>query len=239
MITKDGNKNFDACLKSENGEILATGQASINVHRKHVTFKSGFVPLYPMGTPMEIVRLLDGVEIHRFIGKVYLSDKKLIRIVSVDDELLPGSEYCYCDKFSFAAMVQPCFEYMNNDKWQFKKNRKSDFSGSDFPIEIVGMTVNQVVFKFHEAPRIAVKHTLLKEYNTIADTMLGVKIGHRFILNMNEPILLENVEIAVEKPLYFGQAPCYVCDIVNLDPVEYRLLGTFLWNYNLQRNKLF
>ena len=239
MITKDGHKKFDACLKNESGEVLAMGEASISVQKRHVTFKSNFVPLYPMGTPMEIVRLLDGVEIHRFTGKVYLSDKKLMRIVSVDDELLPGSQFCYCDKFSFAGTVRPCFEYIKQDKWQFIKSRKQEELPREFGVVIIGMTINQLVFTFDETVGNEEKHTGVPANNLTVTSMLDVKVGDRFLMNMSEPISLDQITIEMTKPLYFGPKPSYVCDIMGLDPLEHKHLSNFLWKYNKAKNKVF
>lgn len=99
---------FPALLKSEEGEELARGEAMVLPEEQAVNFASDFVPLYPMGTPMEIVRLHKGREVHRFTGKVYLSDKELMRIVSVQDELLPGSEEAYCGNMNFSASLIAC-----------------------------------------------------------------------------------------------------------------------------------
>ena len=239
MITKDGHKKFDACLKNENGEVLAIGEGSISVPKRHVTFKSAFVPLYPMGTPMEIVRLLDGVEIHRFTGKVYLSDKKLMRIVSVDDELLQGSQFCYCDKFTFAGTVKPCVVQVKQDKWQFIKSKKQEEPPREYGVVITGMTINQLVFTFDETIGGGGEETGAPESNHIVSSIIDMKVGDHFIMNMSEPIRLDQITLEMTKPLYFGPKPSYVCDIMGLDPVEHKQLSDFLWKYNKAKNKVF
>lgn len=96
---------FPAYLKDENGAPLAEGRARVSRADRTVTFTADFVPLYPVGTPMQVVRVNGGREIHRFFGQTYLSDKHLLRLVSVEDEVLPGAEEVYCTGLSLPARV--------------------------------------------------------------------------------------------------------------------------------------
>lgn len=96
---------FPALLKTAEGEVLAEGSACVSSETKDVTFQSDFVPLYPVGTPLEIVRLSEAREIHRFFGKVYLSDKTLLRLVSVTDRTPPDAEQLYCSGLAFSGTL--------------------------------------------------------------------------------------------------------------------------------------
>lgn len=93
------NDWFDAVLKMPDGAVVAKGLANVAVSERSVNFSADFVPLFPLGENLTVVRLHGGNEVHRFVGNVYLSDKTLLRLVSVDDELLTGSEEIYCDRF--------------------------------------------------------------------------------------------------------------------------------------------
>ena len=233
MLSKDINNNFNAYLKSEDGEILATGYASVNIDKQHVTFKSSFVPLYPIGTPMEIVRLFDKKEVHKFTGKVYLSDKKLMRVVSVTDELLSGSENCYCDNVSFVANAQPIIIQEVQEKWQLKLKKKNEVENLD--IKIIGMTTKQLVFQNITQQSIEKKAFFKRGYDILMDT--EIDIGDEFIIN--GPFPIEKMKIVISKPYFFGETPCYVCNIVNTSDIEKNQLKDFLWKYNLENNKIF
>lgn len=96
---------FPARLLSEEGKLLEFGQASISAEQDSVDFVGDFVPLFKMGTPLTIVRTFGEQEIHIFRGEVYLSSRKLLRLTSVSDELLPGSERVYLFPVNFPAQV--------------------------------------------------------------------------------------------------------------------------------------
>lgn len=98
MFNRD-NDWFEAILKLPDGSVVAKGLANVVVPQRSVNFSADFVPLFPLGESLTVARIFDGNEIHRFTGTVYLSGKTLLRIVSVDDELLTGSEEIYCDRF--------------------------------------------------------------------------------------------------------------------------------------------
>lgn len=49
-----------------------------------MTFTSDFVPLIKLGSEVTVVRVIGEKRLDRFVGKVYLSSRKLLRIVDVD-----------------------------------------------------------------------------------------------------------------------------------------------------------
>lgn len=49
-----------------------------------MTFTSDFVPLIKLGSEVAVFRVIGEKRLERFVGKVYLSSRKLLRIVDVD-----------------------------------------------------------------------------------------------------------------------------------------------------------
>ncbi len=80
---------FEAVLKTEDDRILETGVACISAEDQSIEFKNEFVPLLKLGSTAKIVRIEDEREIHCFTGQVYLSSRRLLRIISISDELFP------------------------------------------------------------------------------------------------------------------------------------------------------
>lgn len=78
---------FSAYLESKQNDIFEQGQAYIAADNS-VTFTSDFVPLLKLGTIVAITRVLGDKQFERFVGKVYLSSRKLLRIVDVENSLI-------------------------------------------------------------------------------------------------------------------------------------------------------
>lgn len=221
MLVKSDHGVFKAQLRLESGEVLADGRASADIDQKAVNFESDFVPLYPLGTPMEIVRQYCGKDIHRFSGKVYLSDKKLMRIVSVRDELLPGAELFYCDKKPFTGTLRPHAQPVKTEPRPLFKRAKAKSTAEPvtFSARITEITDRHLVFLY--------------------DIEQQFDIGTRFLLKADLPLPLPPVNIEITKPFYFGQSACYICKFLDLQPKSAWNLRAFLWDYTLKTCKLF
>lgn len=221
MLVKADHGVFKALLRSESGELLAEGRASVDIDQKAVNFESDFVPLYPLGTPMEIVRVYGGKDIHRFFGKVYLSDKKLMRIVSVQDELMPGAELFYCDKKPFTGMLRAHAVAAKAEPRSLLRRQKPKpvEEPQPFAVRITEITDRHLVFLFDIEQQFA--------------------IGTRFLFKADQPLPLPPVNIEITKPFYFGQSACYICKFLDLQPKSAWTLRAFLWEYTLLTCKLF
>lgn len=217
MLTNPALHQFKALLKTASGEVLAQGRASALASLKAIRFESDFVPLYPMGTPMEIVRLFDGGEVHRFWGRVFVSDKTLMKLVSVDDELLPGAELLYCDDLAFAANLRP---YPDGDKRRLKR-RGADPAEQDksFPVVLSELTDQQLVFQY--------------------DMDQPFREGTRFHIKTDAPLPRLAASVEIDVALYFGQKASYSCHFINLSENDRSRLRAFLWQYVLEHRKLF
>ena len=104
-ITKEG-RGFPAVLKDQSGAVLAEGQATVLAETRTVEFRSDFVPMYRMGVPLQVVRMFEGQEIHIFSGTVFISDRNMLRLVSITDRLLPGSENVYFSETKIPAVLR-------------------------------------------------------------------------------------------------------------------------------------
>lgn len=66
---------------------MEPGQAYIS-RDNSVTFTSDFVPLIKLGSEVAIIRVIGEKKLERFVGKVYLSSRKLLRIVDVNSAII-------------------------------------------------------------------------------------------------------------------------------------------------------
>ena len=84
--------HFKARLKTWDDRLLEEGYASVSIENRSVDFQNEFVPLLELGTTVKVFQLQEDKEIHCFIGRVYLSSRRLLRVVSVSDDLLTEAE---------------------------------------------------------------------------------------------------------------------------------------------------
>ena len=86
---------FSAVLKSITGKTLEIGTARVYPEQQAIEFYSEFVPLFRMGTPLQVVQIKNDLEIQAFRGEVYLSSANLLQLVSLRDEVLPGAQAAF------------------------------------------------------------------------------------------------------------------------------------------------
>lgn len=212
-------RDFPAVLKTPEGKVLEYGTACASIREGSIDFKSEFVPLFKMGTPLQVVRTKDEVETQVFSGESYLSTEKLLRLVSVRDEVLPGavSAYMYDVELSgtASAMVQP------------KEQRHRFFSlggrqeelpvWQEFPVAVYALSVSQVKFTC-QVPLVQ---------------------GQRITLSAGD--LLSEVPLEVELPVTFGEGETssYRCRILELPGENRTRLESCLWHLSLSLNKSF
>lgn len=239
MIFKTDWDSFDALLRSKQGEELAAGSASVSVPQGSVTFESDFVPLYPMGTPMEIVRLHGGQPIHRFMGRVYLSDKKLMRLVSVEDELLPGAEYFYNDHMELPAMLTVQTGKPERKKRMFRRQpENTGETERSIAVSVTGLTDQRVAFQLSHPSGETEGEKRFWTHAGIAAPPVEIKEKQRFRIAVDSPLYLR-AQVEVAMPFYFGEAASYICDFVALPEETKGKIRDFLWRYTLAHHKLF
>lgn len=185
MYVEKNDQEFRARLKDDKGTFLEDGVACVNVENRSIEFKNDFVPLYPIGTPLQITRLYEQREIHIFTGKVYISDKNLLRLVSVNDTVVPGSEDVYACPVSIGAsltLVSPKIEPPPRKFFLFRNNKDTQPVKQTFDITIHSICSTQL--RFHAEP--------------------GVPINEEFYMTMNTDPIFKGIPVVVTRVLEFG-----------------------------------
>lgn len=205
---------FNAVLKSPEGEELATGRAQLNLEDRSIDFHSDFVPLYPLGTPMELFRLYGRREVHRFQGQVYLSDTRLMRLVKVVDEPLPNALDVCCVDIAFPGAVR-LDGAGESGGWFHKKKAEP----REFPAVVLAMTQTQV--------------EILVEGEEVFPE------GREMRLTVAEPPLFSDTLVSVRSAFTYGDRSSYLCRIEDeADDVARRRLA-FLNEHRLTHTRIF
>lgn len=199
---------FTAVLKTPCGEIVAEGQAKVNVPEEFIEFKSDFVPLYPLNEPMEIVRMYGRREVHRFRGQVYLSSKRLIRLTHVKDTPLPMALDVCCVNVQFPAQVTTAPIPQSAQTSKSSSLFKSRPEQIDLNATMTGMTQTQVEF--------------------LLDSEDPFPQGHIMHITVGQPNLFHNTKITVNRVFTYGERSSYLCIIENESDAQRNLRNKFL-----------
>lgn len=209
--------DFPAVLKTVDDKILEYGTARASIQEGSIEFKNEFVPLFKMGTRLKIVRVHDNVETHSFMGEVYLSAEKLLRLVSVTDQVLPGAAtaYLYDVKMdgTASAMLAP-------QRRLFRIGRPDGLPSLQvFPISVYALSMSQLRFT----------------------CSVQLPQGQRLTVNVPQPYLFEQLPIQVELPVDFGEGATgsFRCRILDLPGENRYRLERFLEDMSLRVNKSF
>lgn len=215
MIFATPSLTFPAKLYTAEGMLAANGEAFVSLERQCIEFRSDFVPLYPLGTPMTIYRLHEKKQIHEFCGKVYLSSKKLMRLVSVQDTLHPGAEELYHCDVNISASLNRAFEVERRNLLPFLSSKLS-LVEEEYEIRILALTTTRFEFE-------------------VIDTNLAsslpescFEIGHTFHLCVNDPFPFSEAEIVIEQQFLFGTGT-YLGKFIDLTEKQKNLLSRFLY----------
>lgn len=216
-------RDFPAILKTLEGKILEYGMGSVSEEEQSLDFRGEFVPLFKMGTQLEIVRVQDKIETQRFIGEVYLSSQKMLRLISVTDEVLPGAATAYQYNVDIqgqaTALIPPSPEKHAKRFSLLHRHTESLPSVQRFPITIHAISMSKIKF--------------------ISDKTLPQ--GQRINISTNQPFRLDSVPAEVEVPIVCGpmETCSYRCRILELSGNNYLELEAFTRKISLQENKLF
>ena len=209
---------FPAILKTPEGEVLAEGSAAVSPETKDVNFTSDFVPLFPVGTQLEIHRMRDEEEIHRFAGKVYISDKTLLRLVGVSDRIPPDPKHMYCTNLRFSGTIEEIAAPAPAPKrGLFRRPRKASEPVGPLLVPIVSLSENRLVFLY--------------------DSAQPFYTGQMFHLTSNMPLLLPQTTIEVEQAVLFGVNASYLCRFLELTDEQRGILRYFLLEYSLRQQR--
>lgn len=211
--------DFPAVLKTTEDKVLEYGTACASIAEGSIEFKNEFVPLFKMGTRLKIVRVHDDVETHSFTGEVYLSAEKLLRLVSVTDEVLPGAVSAYLYDVEMEGTASAILPPQGQRKL-FHFGRSEDLPSLQvFPISVYALSLVQLRF-------------------TCGVTMPQ---GQRLTVNVHQPPLFEDLPIQVELPVDFGEGTTgsYRCRILDLPGENRYRLEQYLQEMSYRVNKSF
>lgn len=214
-------QDFPAVLKTPENKLLEYGTGRASVADGYVEFKSEFVPLFKMGTRLRIVRVKDEVETQVFTGEVYLSSEKMLRLVSVRDEVLPGavSAYLYDVKLSGSASAMILPQEQPRRFFPFGSRQGAVPVWQEFPVTVYALSLGRLKFT----------------------CSVPLAQGQRFTVSVGEPPLLEDITLEVELPVAFGEGETgsYRCRILDLFGENQRRLEELLRELSLAANKAF
>jgi len=203
---------FPALLKSVVGEVLSYGAASVVPETGDVNFKSDFVPLFPMGSVLVITRLDEGNEVINYMGKVYISNRKLMRLVSAKREIIAGANYIFRD-LPFLGIIKPLREERPPVKNILRfKAKAAEEAEQAYKVNITGLGQHALVFQY--------------------DSLNPFYSNQRFVVKADLPIALPETVIEIEKAFIFGKSASYSCRMTELADEERKKLVQFLMLYS-------
>ncbi len=212
-------KKFTAVLKTLEGRIVEYGTAYVSLKDQSLDFTSDFVPIFKMGMRLKVVHVQKDIEVRSFEGEVYLSSQHLLRLVAIEDEILPGasSVESYDTKMDGQASVKiPPAEAPK--RFSFLHKQKTVLLPSSFPVSIYEVSLSQ--FKF------------------TCDVVL--EKDQQLILDVRHPVRLKSLPMQVDLAITFGaaQTHSYRCNILDLAGYNYMQLEEYVRKLSLD-SKMF
>ncbi|MCI9575713.1 MAG: hypothetical protein HFJ84_03370 [Clostridiales bacterium] len=228
MRVVKNEKGFPAILKDQQECVLAEGFASVLEESNSVEFRSDFVPLYPMGVPLKVIRQFQNQDIHIFWGEVYISDQKLLRLIRVRDLLVPGSENIYSTLVSMSGTFterksakEPAQEAKPSRFSLFRrKKQEQPQTPSQYPLKLTALSGNSLEFT---------SPYLLEQ-------------GDAVFVSFTPPdsdLYLDNLPVKVEKVYAFGEDIAYVCSFLSMPSWLQDRWNTFIRGLNEKENRFF
>lgn len=224
MHETKGRRGFPAVLKDMSGNQLAQGAATVYAESRSIDFTGDFVPMYRMGTQLQIARIFEGKEIHLFIGTVFISDKNLLRLVSIKDRLLPGSENVYFSETKIPAVLRLV---QRHQELVPKKKHFSLFRHKEEPVpeapQIYSITVSALSGRQFEFT-----------VNQIFD------IGDQFLVTLQlADKELKELPLYISQAFAFGKGCMYRCTFDKMEANKRAGLDALVRGMNQQENSFF
>ena len=207
---------YHAELRTVDDKLLEIGEATIQFENRSVDFRSEFVLLFKMDTPLKIVIFIDGVELQSFIGKVYLSSQSMLRLVDVSDTVLPGAYLVsQCDVNIIGTVIATITNLVK--KSRFSSSLQKVTCIETFPVDIYHISMNSISFTCNKA----------------------MDRGQLIKLSVENPPI-KNMDLEIEKVFEFGEnIKNYHCRISGINDHSHKNLGLFISNLCEERLKLF
>ena len=203
---------FPARLKTTEGQLLSEGYARMHPHKGELTFFSDFVPLLPLDTTVNLLRVLGESEVQGFRGQVYLSDRTLLRLVSVTEQDFPHLAEIHCENLALSARLDPILPEATGSLRPFLF-RKTTVIPSSFSVLLTQLSDQTLTFLY--------------------DCNRPFSLGDRFYLTAEAQPPLPSLHIVLLDALLFGVNASYHCRIMELGAKEQPLLRQFLLRQSL------
>lgn len=196
---------FDAVLRTMAGKTIEAGRGQYDPANETVDFEGEFVPLFAMGTQLEIMRIHDGVEVHRFVGEVYLSSAHVLRLISVRGEILPDASLVFLYYVSLEGTAKTTVQVQK----RVLLAKRTVEQEIEFSARVHALSVREIKF------------------NT--DLSVELDPGQQLTLRLNGGPGIEEIPLQVRQAIVFGQeANCYQCRIGSLGPVDRHRLEVYV-----------
>lgn len=139
---------FSAVLKSTDGKTLEIGAARVYPEQQAIEFYSDFVPLFRMGTPLQIIQVKNELEIQAFRGEVYLSSANLLQLVALTDEVLPGAQaaFLYDTKLDGCIRGKHLTDPPKRKLFELPHRRLLRAAEQMLPVEVLAISTAQIKF---------------------------------------------------------------------------------------------
>lgn len=210
---------FPATLRDAEGKLLESGSGSVSQENGTVDFKNEFVPLFKMGTPLQIVRMAGELEVHRFCGEVYLSSERLLRLTGVSDEVLPAAVGAFLFDVEITGTAQAAVAAPHEAFRLLRRGGKGHRRQATFPVQIHALSLS--VLSFTVGQEIPLEH------------------GQQLTLQVTQPLALEQVTLEVTQVLSFGEGIAgYQCRILELPEASRQNLEEYVGELS-RRCKIF
>lgn len=212
---------FPAILKTQEGKLIEYGMASVSEEDRSVDFRSEFVPIFEMGVPLKIVRVQAQLETQSFMGEVYLSSQRLLRLVSVTDQVLPGAQsaFAYDVQLQGTMTIQVDPPAQPSRRFPLLHRHPTGPGARVVPVSIYAISLSQVRFTCN----------------------VVFSQGQRISLDINQPLGLEGLPLEVDKPVTLG--PTGTCSyhgrILALTGVNASRLEPYVERLSLMKYKMF
>lgn len=201
---------FDAVLKTVAGKTIEMGRGVFSAENHSVDFESSFVPLFSMGTRLQVFRIHEGAEVHRFEGEVYLSSPHMLRLVEVKDEILPGAALAF---LYYVDLDGTGHAIIKKQERHLFKTRTVE-TPIDFAVRVHALSVREIKFN--------------------VNLNIELSPGQPLTLRLPGGPRIQNLPVLVRQAIVFGtEANCYRCQIRRLPPDSQRRLQEYVKGLSL------
>lgn len=196
---------FDAVLKTMAGKTIEVGHAQFDPAEHSVDFECDFIPLFSMGTKLQILRLHEGTEVHRFSGEVYFSSAGRLRLVSVKDDVPPEAALVFLYYVDLDGSAQTTVQTEHRGLF----GKKTVEETVEFPVKVRALSMHEVMF-----------HT---------DLSVELDPEQPVTVALSQGPGIACLPMVVKQAIVFGQeANCYRCRLLTLHPSDEVCLERYL-----------